>query len=214
MVGFSLFVLLAVAFFDATGAFSPASKLSHASQPLNTDLLRSQLGAASSFYSLRDEHAILCPSTGDALGFLCTVEPASAGSVGDVGARSKSNIPDIAQHVGIAGSVAAAMKSQNWGQCLYLATDAFVRRSGLPDEVPEAWLEEARAAGKCLIFAVSTGLEKFSASSDVYIATPEDKHGDAWRMSVDYKVAHVNPSQFPSAVPLSPNFRMAGNSLR
>lgn len=213
MVRFSFLLFLGAAF-GAAGAFSPAARPAHISQPLDSDQLRSQLGAASAFYSLRDEHEILCPSTGDTRGFLCTIDPPSAGSVGDVGARAIANVPDVAQHVGIAGSVAAGLQNRNWGQCYYLASDALVRRSGLPEAVPDAWLEEARAAGKCLIYAVNTGLEKFSASSDVYVASPEDQRGDAWRLSVDYKVAHVNPSLFPSAVPIPPKIRFAGDSSR
>uniref|UniRef100_A0A7S4I4E9 Uncharacterized protein n=1 Tax=Odontella aurita TaxID=265563 RepID=A0A7S4I4E9_9STRA len=199
---------------ETAGAFSPAVKPAHVSQPLDSDLLRSQLGAASSFYSLRDEHEILCPSTGDTRGFLCTIEPPSAGNVGDVGARSIANIPDVARHVGIAGSVAAGLQSQNWGQCYYLASEALLRRSSLPNAVPDSWLEDARAAGKCLIYAVNTASEKFSATSDVYVASPEDPCGDAWRLSVDYKVSHVNPSLFPSSVPVSPKIRLAGAALR
>uniref|UniRef100_A0A7S2A2X2 Uncharacterized protein n=1 Tax=Trieres chinensis TaxID=1514140 RepID=A0A7S2A2X2_TRICV len=212
----ALLLFLSAALAGNAGAFSPVLQAPPlgVGHPLDSDLLRSQIGAgAASQYSFNDEHQLFCPSTGQNRGFLCTVEPpAVAKQVGDIGAKSASNIPhSIVSHVGVAGSVAAALESQNWGQCFYLADEAVVQRcSGLPDAVPRDWLEEARAAGKCIIYAVNTSLEKFSASSDVYVATPEDERGNAWRLSVDYRVAHINPSLFPSAVPSTPRVRFAG----
>jgi len=197
------------------------------SQPLDSAQLREQLGAAGVsssssspppngeyepyYYALRDEHEILCPSTGRPRGFLCTIDPSPAGSIGDVGARSIANVPDVARHVGIAGSVAAALQNRNqWGQCYYMPLEALVRRSKLPvDAVPQGWLDEARKAGKCVIYAENTCREMFTATSDVYVASPEDRRGDAWRMSVDYRVAHINPKLFPNAVPPTPIIRFA-----
>lgn len=181
------------------------------SKPLDSAFLRSQMGsAAESYYSLGDERQLLCPKTGESKGFLCTFEPSTqAGSVGDVGARATANIPDsIVRHVGIAGSVAAALQGCDLGHHYYIPGEAIVRRSlGLPEEVPTQWLYEARAAGKCLIYAVNTGLEKFAATSDLYVVSPDFDQEDVWRLSVDYTIAHINPSLFPLPMSLSPELQ-------